>query len=42
MKTPRRLITGIFAVLGLMLCIHTSFAGSAIWEQNKPKLPDQV
>ena len=34
MKTPLRLITGIFAVLGLMLCIHTSFAGNATWDLN--------
>ena len=34
MKTPLRLITGIFAVLGLMLCIHTSLAGNATWDFN--------
>ena len=34
MKTPLRLITEIFAVLGLMLCIHTSLAGNATWDLN--------
>jgi hypothetical protein len=30
MKTPRRLITGIFAVLGLMLCIPYLFC----WQRD--------
>ena len=34
MKTPLRLITGIFAMLGLMVSMHTSSAGSATWKHN--------
>jgi len=34
MKTPDRLITGVCAVLSLMVSMHTSFAGSATWKHN--------